>query len=205
MDIKPDVKERVFAVADRLSAELEGATPKLEDVRKEVGIGMNQVSAAMRLWRESRRNGAPVTVAAAPAKITDAGARLMADLWAVAVAEASAEISKIKADAEAKIAEEIAASSEMADEVERLQADLIESRKSLESVRAETTSLQANLSAATESLKNADQRISEYRDEIANVRISEREAVEDAAKYRGQVEILTAQLADVMKQKAVKK
>lgn len=200
MDIKPDVKERVFAVADRLAADLEGGTaPKLEDVRREVGIGMNQVSAAMRLWRDQRRAGTPVTVAAAPTKITDAGTRLIADLWAVAVAEASAEISKIKAEAEARISDEIAASSEIADEVERLLAALAESEKSLESNYAEMIAVRAKLSAATESLKNSEQRISEYRDEIATVRISEREAVEDAAKYRGQVEILTAQIAEFRK------
>ena len=93
MSITSDIKDRIFAAADRLYADAgRESFPTVDAVRREAKTDMNAASAAMKEWRKVQ-TATPVTVAVAvPEAIGKAAGELIASVWTEAQALANASL-----------------------------------------------------------------------------------------------------------------
>ena len=98
MSISSDIKDRIFAAADRLyQASDRESFPTVDAVRREAKTDMNAASAAMKEWRKVQ-TATPVAVAVAvPEAIGKAAGELIVSVWTEAQALANASLHSAEA------------------------------------------------------------------------------------------------------------
>lgn len=98
MSIPAEIKERIFAAADRLYEALgRDSFPTVDSVRREAKTDMNAASSVMKEWRKTQ-TAAPVAVAVAvPESLSKASSELMAGIWTQAQALANESLKTAEA------------------------------------------------------------------------------------------------------------
>lgn len=185
MSIQSDVKDRIFAAADRLYTEAgRESFPTVDAVRREAKVDMNSASAAMKEWRKAQ-TAAPVAVAVAvPEALGKASAELIASVWTQATS----------------LANESLKSAEAAWALERAEADALraELSEAHDAQSAEIEGLNQQLDTAENEAKRTDalhrNNVAELQELIQNGEKSLHETRENLAETKGRLDGVTAQL-----------
>lgn len=189
--IDPETRARVIAAADALAKELGGKNPKVEDVRRAAGVGMDAASTVMKEWRQRRRAPNPPPPQEVPPPVAETAKGAIAAIWEAANAEAARQVERIRAQAEEEAREaevmrsEISAAADAAaDEIEVARKRITELENALSSARAESFAQRERLAVLESSLANAKSDLEEARRQVRteSARAERAEAVEREVK-----------------------
>lgn len=164
MSIPVEIKERIFAAADRLY-ELLGreSFPTVDAVRREAKTDMNAASAVMKEWRKTQ-TAAPIAVAVAvPETLSKASTELLAGVWTQAQALANESLKLAESAWASERAEYDAMRAELADAHDaqsreldglalRIAAAEVESRQVAEAHAEQVQGLHEKINAADSAL-----------------------------------------------------
>ncbi len=171
--ISSDIKDRIFAAADRLyQASDRESFPTVDAVRREAKTDMNAASTAMKEWRKVQ-TATPVAVAVAvPESIGKIAGELIASVWTEAQALANASLHSAEAAWAVERAEADDLRNELAEahdaqtrEIEGLSlviaAAEIEAKASAAQHLEQVTGLQAQIQAGEKSLHETRETLAE--------------------------------------------
>ena len=164
------VKDRVYAAAERISAE---RNPTVATVREAAGVSNADATRYLKEWR-AERDSAGAKIAATPATITEQALRLAGTVWAEAVRAATAEhaiIEKAWRDEKAHKDREI---NELATDLDTA------ARTHQETVKELRTQVEEANQAARENAAAA----AEAREQLA---LASRKQVEEVAGFKSQL------------------
>ena len=181
MSIQSDVKDRIFAAADRLYADSgRESFPTVDAVRREAKVDMNSASAAMKEWRKAQ-TAAPVAVAVAvPEALGKAGSELIASVWTQATSLANESLKSAEAAWSVERAEADALRAELSEahdarslEIEGLneQLDTLgrESKRDIAMHRIKVDELQEQIQAGEKSLHDTRETLAETKGRLDGV------------------------------------
>lgn len=181
MSITSDIKDRIFAAADRLYADAgRESFPTVDAVRREAKTDMNAASAAMKEWRKAQ-TATPVSVAVAvPEAIGKAAGELIANVWMEAQALANASLHTAEAAWAVERAEADDLRSELAEAhdtqtreidglAQRLATAELEAQKTAELHQVEVKGLQELHQGAEKSLHETRETLAETKGRLEGV------------------------------------
>ncbi len=207
-------KEQIFSAADELAAA--GQRPTLEAIRQITGGSYTTISPALNEWKARQATAAAPLREPAPQAVADRLAELGADVWAVALDLANAEL-------EADRAEATELADKLAGDVEALQSHLALIKAAEAAARGEADELRGQLAAAEARAQEIERRADDLRTELdrahqdaeqARQALAERltaaqaerdqaakataQAREEAARLAGQIDTLKEQSAALL-------
>ena len=166
--MSPSAKDRVFAAAERISAE---RRPTVSTVRHAAGVSSADATRYLKEWNEEKL-AAGGQVAATPPALLEQATRLTAAVWAEASTQAAARHTAV----EAAWAQE---RKDKDQEIAELVADLDRAAAEKESA---ATEFQARITGLESGVKALEQRLAALGSELQETRAAERAAAAAAAE-----------------------
>jgi chromosome segregation ATPase len=203
-----EIEDRIFAAANALYEECgRQSFPKVDVVRKAARANMNDVSTAMKKWRDLQKiQPAPAALIQVPQAIEDASRALLGSLWQSAQELSNNALRAAQAGWDAERLEAAAMSKEMADgyeakalevetaqgEIAQLHASVATSASSLAQLQSELDAMRRALADAKAAAEQSAQVVStQHAGEVAQLHA----AVEaERARRREEVELIRAEL-----------
>jgi colicin import membrane protein len=178
-----DTMERIYAAADSLFEQSgRGAYPTVDAVRKAARVNMNDASSGMRQWRRDRMARAVPAPVEVPAAILQAQTALAGEVWQVAQALASEQLTAARAAWDAERGQLESLNREMADafeaqalELDTLRGELCDVSERADSASADSLSLRTELGDLRSRIASAE---ADTRRDLARLEEVERRAQE---------------------------
>lgn len=144
MKVKPEIKEKIIAAANALTAEgIE--SPTNDQVRERMGSGsLSHISPVMREWRESRK-AEVVAALEMPADLKKAIESSVGQVWTAASKLASATIETVRQEADTAIETATGERDEALAEITRLENQIAELEKALADKEQEVNQVKTEL------------------------------------------------------------
>lgn len=223
--MKQEIKDRIFAAADRLLAMSEtGDIPTVEQVRKEAQASMNNVVEALKEWRQKQRSVVKDVVEPLPEVLQGVILEMGQLVWKTAREKANEALESARASFEAEKNDLVRLSQEqsqaydlLAQEADDCRAELLQATQEVETKSQTIDDQQRQLAKLQERLALAEARTSEI-EKRANGLESELERVHAESKVElervhaeskveqlktgGEIQRLNALLAQAGKEKA---
>lgn len=160
MALSNDIKERIFAAADRLHAASEaGEFPNVEAVRQESRAGMNNVVEAMKEWRQNLRKQVQAVREPLPVELHSVVQSMGQSLWETAQQLANESLDAAKVAFETEKSDLIQLSAEQSEAFETQAVEL-------EKTETRVAELARELAAAKTQIEAAGNVITEIRDDL---------------------------------------
>lgn len=175
MSMQSDVKDRIFAAADKLYTEAgRESFPTVDAVRREAKVDMNSASAAMKEWRKAQ-TAAPVAVAVAvPEALGKAGSELIASVWTQATSLANESLKSAEAAWAVERAEADALRTELSEAHDAQSLEIEGLNQQLETAEHEakrTAALhRSNVAELQEQIQGSEKTLHETRESLAEAK-----------------------------------
>lgn len=188
--------EEVFAAADRLAAE--GRDVTASALLASLGGGsLTTIYRHLEAWEASRKDAPRPVAIEMPEAVSAAFARA----WQAAAQEAGKEIAAIREKADAEVKEMRKRYEEALASIERLETEAEADAEQIESLTVQLADLDATLREATTreaalkaTVGQIERQIEAQQAELEQERQAASTAREEAARWRGQVEVLREQI-----------
>lgn len=168
MSIPAEVKDRIFAAADKLHAEGEsGSFPTVEAVRKESRASMNYVVEGMKEWRQAQRQQVQEVREPLPIELQAVLQSAGQSMWDSAQALANQSLQAAQAAFDAEKAEQTAITSELMQSFELQAAELEEAHRQNDELKDAATRQAATMAELRDVLEAGKEALSESRQAAA--------------------------------------
>lgn len=201
MEIKPDIRARIIAAADKLYQECEqSGLPKVEEVRRVARASMGDTSAVMKEWRRQRISQVTPAVVTIPEAVVRAHNTALAALWRQAQELANESLLAVQSSWDIERQELDTLREEVASAYETQAANLDKVLAELAAVELRGQAMAQELATANARADRFETRVGDLEVRIADMREELDAARNEAGDAKGESAELRGRLAAALEQ-----